>query len=633
MTLSPSGKAVAAVRRVGDIDVLLRIDLADFKAQTLFRTFQPPKVPVSEDLRQTISYVAWKSDSTLLITVLAPANFGEIGIRQIPIHVIVDSQAKIAPLPLNEKGHGRGATADLSWIQDILANDPGHVLIGVQNPFAPAVLYRVDIADGSRVLVEKGTDDVTGFGTDRTGAVVTRTLEHDDGSITLQSRSPGETSWTKIFDFHEHDLRALAKYDLLGLGAPGVLYVSAKPETPADGDTAAIRTFDLRSKTLGPIVWSNPKYDVDSLIQDDTTGGFVAACYWVDTLQCDFKSPVLAANFTGLNKYFGGERNLAIVSKTKDESKWILSVIGPDEPGDYFLYDATAHHLTELGEQWADLSSERLGRMRRFAFKSRDGAELTAYVTEPPGSPKGPLPLVVMPHGGPEDRDDYAYSTWTQFLATRGYVVLQPNFRGSAGYGCKFAEAGYRQWGARMHDDVMDATRALIAEGRVDPKRVCIVGGSYGGYEALYSAAKEAATFRCAVSIDGVSDLTEDVKWEKHFGRTSPRYLYWVKDEGDPDADAARLQAASPIAFVQTWTTPLLLIHGDKDDIVAVDQSRKLRRALEAAGKTVRYVEIRNMGHGPSSVAEQTTVLGEIASFLATNFGPATPAPVAAPAP
>jgi dipeptidyl aminopeptidase/acylaminoacyl peptidase len=171
-----------------------------------------------------------------------------------------------------------------------------------------------------------------------------------------------------------------------------------------------------------------------------------------------------------------------------------------------------------------------------------------------------------------------------------------------------------------MHDDVMDATRALFAEGKVDPNRVCIVGGSYGGYEALYAAAVEPSTFKCAVSLDGVSDLVGIVKFERTVGTDSPTWAYWRKSEGDPARDSAVLLAHSPYRLAATWTTPTLLIHGEDDQVVPVEESRQMNRALLAAGKPVRYVEVAGMGHGPSSDDEIQKVYSEIDLFLATHL-------------
>jgi len=623
-SLSPSGRSIIAVRRAGDLDQVIRVDLPDFIVTAVFQTRALTKKLSDAGFRQSVSYLAWKSDNALVLSVNSPVNFVAYGQAipiEEPIHLILAADGKSPPLYLNEVDRGGAARVDLSWIQSILKDDPGHVIIGVRKSVFEVKLFRVDVSNGSRVLLETGGENVVGYGADRRGNIVTRELENSDGSLTLQSRGAGQTAWVKMFDFRKREERELERYGLLGLGEPGVLYVSVKPETPADGDTETVHTYDLRTHQLGPVVWSNPTFDVDSIVQFEETGELLGGCYWVDTLQCDFKDARLTSNFKALNKFFEGKRSIEIVSQARDNSQWLLLVSGPEEPGTYFVYDVTAHRLTPLSGVWSKLPSEKLGKMRRFEFTARDGRNLFGYVTEPPDGATSAAPLVVMPHGGPEARDYYAFDLWSQFLATRGYVVLQPIFRGSGGFGRKFAEMGYGQWGGVMHDDVMDATRALVAEGHVDRGRVAIVGGSYGGYEALYSAAREPETFRCAVSIDGLSDLESDVKWERSFGKESTRYTYWLKSLGDPVVDRDRLNARSPILMASDWKTPTLLIHGDEDGIVQVEQSRRMQRALQEAGKSVKYIEIKGMGHGPSTDEENTKVLGEIESFLASCMG------------
>jgi dipeptidyl aminopeptidase/acylaminoacyl peptidase len=185
-----------------------------------------------------------------------------------------------------------------------------------------------------------------------------------------------------------------------------------------------------------------------------------------------------------------------------------------------------------------------------------------------------------------------------------------------------------------MHEDVTDAVKALVAAGRVDPARICIVGASYGGYEALWAAHAEPELYKCAIDVDGVSDLKTALNWERRFGADSDGYKYWVKAIGDPKTDADRLAAISPVTYAKTWTTPLLLIHGDKDEVVDVAQSRIMKRALDAQHKPVRYIEIKQMGHGPQTDAETTQVLTEMDSFLAQYLRPEpAPSPAAAPTP
>lgn len=627
--LSPSGKRLVVVRRAGDQDQLLLMEVANpGKAILLCESGHVSPELAKKKWRKTFSFIGWKSDDTLIVSLSVPVKFqyGDyIRYYSEPVHMMLDITGKAPAMIFNEKGKGDAGIVELSEIENVLHDDPDHILM-MAWPWLQAVeLRRVNIHTGKYEVVEHGGTDIKSYVSDRKGNVVMRYVNRGGGWRTIQGRAPGQTTWSKIVDIRDQDVRELAKYDFLGAGDIGEIYVAVKPETASEGDTKAVHTFDLRTMKLGPVVWSSPTYDVDSIVQDETTRALIGGCYWVDTYRCDLNDPLFSANLKGLSKYFAGDRSISIVSKSSDQKTWVILVEGPNLPGAFYIYDVMAHHIEPLGLMHQNLSEDRLATTRRFGFSTRDGARLRAYVTEPRDRPSR-APLVVMPHGGPEQSDHYSFDVWAQYLAAHGYTVLQPNFRGSGGFGRKFAEAGYGEWGGRMHEDVMDATRALIAEGKVDPDRLCIVGGSYGGYEALYSAAVEPSTFRCAVSVAGVSDLVGVMKFERTFGTDSARYKYWVKSQGDPTTDEAKMRAHSPFRLAANWKTPTLLIHGDADDIVPVEESRQMKRALESAGKPVRYLEIHDMGHGPSKDEDWRTVLTEIDTFLAAHIGPGAPA-------
>lgn len=249
--------------------------------------------------------------------------------------------------------------------------------------------------------------------------------------------------------------------------------------------------------------------------------------------------------------------------------------------------------------------------------------EITGYLTLPPNAGAGPFPLVLLPHGGPEMRDLFTYDRDAQFLATRGYAVFRPNFRGSSGFGRAFAEAGYGEWGGRMQDDLTDAVAYLTASGLADPARVCIMGISYGGYAALAGAAFTPDTYRCAISIAGVSDLAEQARYVIREG-DAEEADYIRRSIGDPRVDRDRLMARSPVAHASNIHIPVLLMHGDQDGIVQVEHSRRMARALRQAGADIRYVEVAGEGHPYWSDKDQTTFYAEVEAFLARNL-PASP--------
>ena len=239
-----------------------------------------------------------------------------------------------------------------------------------------------------------------------------------------------------------------------------------------------------------------------------------------------------------------------------------------------------------------------------------------------------------MPHGGPEARDEFDYDRWVQALATRGFLVFQPNFRGSEGYGVAFAESGYGKWGGRMEDDITDGVKQLIASGQVDPKRICIFGASYGGYAALIGGAQRPDLYQCVVSWAGISDLGAFMRFKRgglFVGERSPSYDYWVKAIGDPDADKARLAQASAVTYAASYVPPVLLIHGNSDTNVPADQSREMDGALRAARKDVKLTLIKGEDHTDWDLDNEQKAIGQVIDFISAHIAPAklTPTGVA----
>jgi dipeptidyl aminopeptidase/acylaminoacyl peptidase len=260
--------------------------------------------------------------------------------------------------------------------------------------------------------------------------------------------------------------------------------------------------------------------------------------------------------------------------------------------------------------------------MKPYAYKARDGLDIPAYLTLPPGKAAKQLPLVVFPHGGPMARDAMTFNPETQFFANRGYAVFQPNFRGSSGYGKKFMEAGFGQWGLKMQDDVTDGVKKLIADGIVDPKRICIVGESYGGYAALAGAAFTPDLYACAAGWAGVYDLRSFLSTRaKEYGRDSEMIESWSRFIGDRWSDSDKLDMASPAKNADKIKIPVLLMHGEDDATVRIDQSETMDRALRRAGKNVNFIAIPKETHYMETSATRIRWLSELEKFLKANIG------------
>ena len=625
--LSPSGKRVAFVRTSAERRSVVVYDFETRAAREL----------VGGDLDQGVffNWIHWKDEDRLII---ATEVYREHRVNASDTGRVKRLQAGSVVLAVNRDGtnvitlleHDENLHRELHYkggVLDLLRQDPDHILMPAYTKIGAPGVWRVNVRTGEGDLIEKGLDRTVSWLTDRNGAIVARwdASNRIGGGVVLMSRAPGERTWTEVLRIKPRQAEEFQDYTFLGpTEDPAQQYVLVRPKAGEEGDVAAVRIFDFRTRTLGPVLWRHARYDAAGVIVDSRTYALLAGCYVADVYRCDYADPAKAATYRGIDRFFDGERNIVPVSNSADDRKTILLVTGPDEPGTYYLYERDQARVTPIGLQHPKLTPDRLGRMEKVSWKARDGTELSGYLTVPPNAPSGPLPLVVMPHGGPEARDAYDYDLWGQFLATRGYAVFQPNFRGSTGFGRRFAEAGYGQWGGVMQTDVEDGVQQLVAAGRVDPGRMCVFGASYGGYVALWAAAEQPGRYRCAASFSGVSDLAESVAWEgRIFGDDSARYEYWVKSIGHPKTDRARLDQASPLTFAERFQAPVFMVHGEQDAVVPVQQSEAMERALRRHGKTVTLIKLREEGHAGWREYEHRRVLRELAAFLARSLGPA----------
>jgi dipeptidyl aminopeptidase/acylaminoacyl peptidase len=251
-------------------------------------------------------------------------------------------------------------------------------------------------------------------------------------------------------------------------------------------------------------------------------------------------------------------------------------------------------------------------------YAAADGTSIPAFLTLPSGRPQKNLPLVVLPHGGPLARDAPGFDWWSQAIASRGYVVLQPEFRGSDGFGWKHAQAGFGEWGRKMQTDLSDGVRFLAAQGLIDPKRVCIVGGSYGGYAALAGPTLDRGVYRCSVSIAGISDPKSFLRWVDHrVSGSDPLPLrFWNRFMGVKDDDDPKLAEISPLVHAADADAPILLIHGTDDTVVPIAQSEDMEDALKAAGRPVSFVKLKSEDHWLSRSETREQMLAATVQFL-----------------
>ena len=470
-------------------------------------------------------------------------------------------------------------------------------------------LYEIDLANGKSKLLEKGTPYTDDWLVDSLGQPRVRSDWNPElGKYSVLVKDTG--GWRRIFESGQSTLRLVGvtadNTAVLAIGSNGTPR-SVLWSIPFDGSDARPLVADAANEVEDEV-----RDPLTETVMGVRLGGMQRSALWVDN--------TFEKRNAALNRTFAG-RSSEIVSRSADNKRVVVRVVSGTQPSVYYLVDYGAKTADIIGEAYPALANTPGGTLRTFAYKSRDGVDLSAYLSIPYGAVEKDLPLVVLPHGGPEARDDPEFDWWSQFLSSRGYAVVRPQFRGSTGFGRDHVLAGHGQWGLRMQDDVTDAVKALVAEGVANPKRVCIVGASYGGYAALAGATFTPELYACAVSVAGVADLAEMIAYdEKNSGDDSDSSLYWRESIGT--RDDPRVAQKSPARFARNVRAPILLIHGSNDSVVPFAQSQMMDNALTAAGAPHQLITLDSEDHWLSSSTTRIRMLSEIEKFLAANLAP-----------
>ena len=468
-----------------------------------------------------------------------------------------------------------------------------------------------DVSTGKSKLVAPSTDKVENWYADGTGNVRIG-IAYDDASGTsrmLYRDRQGQSFRT--VSRARGPKHALGNIPAMFLPEPGKALAF---DDDADGFTS-LYNFDLASLKTGDKLFGVPGYDLDRIIAAEGGTKLIGVRYIDDRPRTHWFDPKLAEVQSQIDAAVG-TRQAQIVSWSRDFSVLVVLVGGADRPGGYYIYYPAEGVMHLLGNINQDLGAGAQSPVSTIRYKARDGLEMRAILTLPRGRDPKKLPLIMMPHGGPIARDDESWDWWAQFLASRGYAVLQPNYRGSSGFGTEFIEKGRGQWGLAMQDDLVDAVKWAADQGIADPGRVCIVGASYGGYAALRAAQRDHGAYRCAVSYAGVSDLQGMLRYDSGFlndARSSRDYWH---------ARTADLKSVSPVNSAADFSIPVLIMHGKADLRVPVKQSRQMAERLKAAGKVYRYVEQPLGDHHFTREADRVQFLREMEAFLA-HYNPA----------
>ncbi len=476
-------------------------------------------------------------------------------------------------------------------------------------------LFLVDVENGKQSRLESGEDDTQEWVVTADGKAIIRVdynVSRRERKIFTKPQGASAFGLVKTIDETTSDGRTISFYG--PTGAPNQVYAT----TYEIGDTLSLVEFDLITGEIGPVVFSNPQYDIDAVVYEPRYAAATGVQYIDDIARTHHLDAGDKALQDQLQKAIPGSAPM-IVSESYDGSKLVVEVGYTDHPTQFFLYDQTARSLSMIAPAYAALDGKVVAKKEKYDYVSSDGKNIRGYLTVPAGASKQSAPLIVLPHGGPESRSSHGFDSWSFFYAARGYLVYQPNFRGSDGYGFRFRSAGFGEWGRKMQDDISEGVKKLIVDGVADPNRVCIVGASYGGYAALAGATLTPDLYACAVSVNGVANLPGMLGQEARDSELSEDY--WSIRIGDRFRDTKALAAVSPASNAENARAPILLIVSKDDTVVPPFQSIQMRDALKKAGKPHEYVELPGEDHWLSTGAARTEMLRRSIEFIDKHIG------------
>ncbi len=495
---------------------------------------------------------------------------------------------------------------------DITPDDPESVLIQVDDDrdTYPTV-FAMNVYTGQRGVVLNENPPIQQFATDGRGNILLGWGSTENLNTHYYARLEGEQEWR-----HLSRSEAFTATDVLR----PIAVAPWKNTAYAVGDYQgrdALWAIDLTDQGEPRLLFNHPLVDVGKPLLTQAKR-LLGIRYDLQRPFAYYETETVRNMIDRMQKQFSG-RFHHVVDSTEDEKTFIVQSSSDVDAGTYYVYDTTRDLLQKLGTAYPELDPDTLGRMRDILYKASDGTEIPGYLTIPSGVRAEKLPLVVLPHDGPNERDTWKFSFLRTFLANRGYAVLQMNFRGSAGYGQAWRLAAHQDWGGIAYSDIVDATRWAISEGIADPKRICIAGWGFGGYAALLGAVRDDELYRCAISIAGISDL--NLHREQASVHVDAAYR-----RAQIGSDADKLRKDSPIEYVEDMSTPVLLVHGDKDWEVQVDQTTDMDKALRRHRKPHKTVIIEGAIHHLLRKSDREVLLEEVEAFLLKHLGKGTQA-------
>lgn len=596
--ISPDGQYIAFIKPLdGTRNVWVKKADAPFDQAT----------PITADTKRPIPTYFWSRDGRFVLFVQDQG-----GDENYNVYAVSPSAPPAAGSKAPAARNLTEAKGVRAFIYQVSKKDPDLIFVGLNDRDAAwHDLYRVRISTGERTLLRQNTERIAGWMFDLQDQLRLAIRTSDKGDTEVLRVD--EKGFTKAYECSVFESCGPVRFHKDGRR---VYMVTNKGEP----DLTRLVLFDLASGKE-EVVEADPEKHVDfgSPIFSELTDDLIATTYQDDRTRYYFRDKAFESDYQFLKSKLPNAE-VGFGASTRDERKWIVSAGSDVEPGTTYLFDRDKKALTLQYRIRERLPREHLAPMTSIRYKSSDGLEVPAYLTLPKGVPAKNLPLVLVPHGGPWARDTWGYRAMPQFLANRGYAVLQPNFRGSTGYGKKFLNAGNLQWGDLMQDDLTWGVKHLVAQGTVDPRRVAIMGGSYGGYATLAGVTFTPDLYAAAVAIVAPSNLltlleTIPPYWEA--GR-----IVFHSRMGDPNTPEgkAQLQRQSPLTHAGKIKTPLLVVQGANDPRVKRAESDQIVIALRDRGFPVEYLVAPDEGHGFARPVNNMAMFAAAEAFLAKHL-------------
>jgi len=601
--LSPDGTRFSYLRRK---DGETQFIIADIETRKLIRAF-------ATDPSDQFEWYSWVTDEKLLFSVSTAGEFFGEDVRYTRL-ILVD-----VPTGVMTRLFGR---TDVVEGDNVIhyAEDGSYILVTIQKSVYdyPSVMRHELAPDGKVTTVQQPREGVWNWTADNKG-VVRMGTGWSNGQLKVYYRSDATGELKLVARIKEGEKTTDKYWDAVQiLGGSDEGYVLSEGETGRVG----LRRYNFATRTMVETIYEHPDWDIDSVSLKD--GKPYAAYYTADRDEVHYFDPAVRKQHAALRKALG-DVEVWVPSRAKDGARMLVYAGNEADPGVLYMYEPAAKILKEMAQYRPALDFNALSSPKPMQYSARDGAVIRGYLTLPRGREAKGLPLIIMPHGGPYGiRDKLTYNDEVQLLANRGYAVLQPNFRGSGGYGEAFFELGTGQIGRKMQDDLDDAMDWAVKEGIADPARVCVVGGSYGGYAAMWAVLRNPERYRCAASWAGVTDLEKQLRYDSQsFSRGGfKRWRDRVRGQG-----VAEVKTVSPMGHAAKLNRPLLLAHGTKDIVVPFSQYNMFEKATREAPVRPQTLVIKDEGHSFSKPENEQQWYEALTGFLAKH-NPADPMPV-----